>query len=484
MSDRLQYARAIKILAEKRRAVAAKHNLISFTKLTFTTYEVGEHHRRYAAALDGFIKGDIKQLMVFMPPQHGKSELCSRRLPAKLLGDNPNLRIALASYNHNFASKFNRDVQRIIDSEQYKQIYPNTQLMAKGVKTDGTWLRNADEFEVIGHKGCFVSVGVGGGLTGRPVDIGIIDDPYKDAQEAWSSTVRQSVQDWYDTVFKTRLHNGSQQLITLTRWHPDDLAGTILKREPDKWHVVIFPAIKIGEPTDEDPRQEGEALWENKHSLERLLEVKRQNPHVFGSLYQQDPKPAEGLLFPIESLKRFELCEIEGREADGVVAVIDLADKGSDFYCMLVAKIIDGFLYIVDCIFTQSPVDTTEPLTIAMFRDYEVMKCRLESNGGGEGFCRALKKKCREDGIITKLDPTFTTANKETRILLSSGQVKENIYFRSDYTYNSEYSKFIGNLTNYTMQGKNEHDDAPDAVTMLIEMLSKSTLGKSTTNIK
>lgn len=454
----------------------AKRKVIDFTTYTYSQYEINNHHRRYADALDKFAKGEIKNLMIFMPPQHGKSELCSRRLPAKLLGDNPNLRIALASYNHSFASKFNRDVQRIIDSAEYKKIYPKTRLIAKGVKTEGTWLRNSEEFEVIDHRGSFITVGVGGGLTGRPVDIGIIDDPYKDAADAWSVTVRQNVQDWYDTVFKTRFHNDSQQLITLTRWHPDDLAGTILKCESENWNVVIFPAIKISPPTEEDPREDGEALWESKHSIERLLAIKKQNPHVFESLYQQNPKPAEGLLFPIDSINKFTMADIENRlhAVDGVLAAIDLADKGTDFYCMLVAYILEGNIYIIDCIFTQEPVEKTEPLTIGMIEKHNVNKCRIESNNGGEIYCKNLKAKCREQGISTTFDPKFTTANKETRILLSSGQIKEHVYFRSDYEHNSQYAKFMDNLTGYTLQGKNEHDDGPDTATMLVDMIFKS----------
>lgn len=461
----------------------ARECLIDFTKCTFSNYEVSDHHRRYANALDKFARGEIKNLMVFMPPQHGKSELCSRRLPAKLLGDNPERRIALASYNHSFASKFNRDVQRIIDSEEYKQIYLETRLTAKGFKTDGTWLRNSEEFEVVNHRGSFITVGVGGGLTGRPVDIGIIDDPYKDAADAWSPTIRQNVQDWYDTVFKTRLHNDSQQLITLTRWHKDDLAGTILKREPEEWNVIIFPAIKLGAPTEEDPREEGTALWESKHSLERLLAIKKQNSYVFESMYQQNPKPAEGLLFPIEELHRFTMADIKDRNSDGIIAAIDLADRGNDFYCMLVANIIDGNIYIIDCIFTQEPVEKTEPLTMAMFDKYRPNKCRIESNGAGEMYCRSLKSKCRHNGLYVRLDPVFTTSNKETRMLLASGQIKENFYFRSDYTYNSQYSKFMDNLTGYTLQGKNEHDDAPDTATALMDMILKSSI-KRKINIK
>ena len=145
----------------------AQSYLVDFTQWTFSSYEVSEHHRRYSEALDKFASGKIKNLMVFMPPQHGKSELCSRRLPSKLLGDNPNLRIALVSYNHSFASKFNRDIQRIIDSEDYRKVYPNTILAGKSAKgAVGTWLRNSEEFEVVGYKGSFISVGVGGGLTG------------------------------------------------------------------------------------------------------------------------------------------------------------------------------------------------------------------------------------------------------------------------------------------------------------------------------
>lgn len=461
----------------------ARRRLVEFTTYTYNQYEINDHHRRYAKALDKFSRGEIKNLMVFMPPQHGKSELCSRRLPAKLLGDNPEVRIALASYNHSFASKFNRDVQRIIDSVEYRNVYPETRLTSKGFKVDGTWLRNSEEFEVVNHRGSFITVGVGGGLTGRPVDIGIIDDPYKDAADAWSPTVRQNVQNWYDTVFKTRLHNDSQQLITLTRWHKDDLAGTILKREPEEWYAVIFPAIKLGPSTEEDPREEGTALWESKHSLERLLAIKKQNSYVFESMYQQDPKPAEGLLFPIESLNRFTITDIKDKNSDAVIAAIDLADKGEDFYCMLIASIINGEVYIIDCVFTQEPVEKTEPLTIGMFEKYKPNKCRIESNGAGEIYCRSLKNKCREHGLYIHLDPVFTTANKETRILLSSGQIKEHLHFRSDYNYNSQYAKFMDNLTGYTLQGKNEHDDAPDTATALMDMILKSSL-KRRTNIK
>jgi hypothetical protein len=162
--------------------------------------------------LQDFAEGKIKKLMVFMPPQHGKSELTSRRLPAYLLGIKPKLKLIGCSYSASLAASFNRDVQRIIDSEEYHDIFPDTYLNSSNVRTAalGSYLRNADMFETVSHRGFYKSVGVGGSLTGTPADIGIIDDPVKDAMEAESQTYRARVWDWFTQVFLTRLHNDSQ----------------------------------------------------------------------------------------------------------------------------------------------------------------------------------------------------------------------------------------------------------------------------------
>ena len=201
---------------EKRRREARK-NILSFTKLTKPDYKTNWHHKIYADKLDKFINGEIKNLMVFMPPQHGKSELSTRRLPAKLLGDNPDLKIGIVAYNHTIAAKFNRDIQRIIETEEYQSVYPETSLNNQNVRTSRNYLKNSDEFEIVGKQGSLVSVGIGGALTSRKLDIAIMDDLYKDAQSAWSSTIRETVRDWYDTVLRTRLHNKQTK-----RVHPCD----------------------------------------------------------------------------------------------------------------------------------------------------------------------------------------------------------------------------------------------------------------------
>ena len=210
----------------------ARSSMLNFVTYTKPDYLVNWHHAVLCKYLQKFAQGAIKKMMVFMPPQHGKSELTSRRLPAYLLGQNPKLKIIGCSYGADLAKAFNRDVQRIIDNERYHSIFSNTTLSASNVKTSakGSYLRNADLFEIVEHRGFYKSVGVGGSLTGTPADIGIIDDPIKDKAEAESPTYRAKVWDWYTNVFLTRMHNDSQQLITLTRWHKEDLAGRICER--------------------------------------------------------------------------------------------------------------------------------------------------------------------------------------------------------------------------------------------------------------
>ena len=280
----------------------ARRNLLDFTKRTMPNYIVNWHHRYIAEKLTEFVKGNIKKLAISIPPQHGKSELASRRFPAFAFGLNPNLRIAGCSYSSTFASKFNRQVQRIIDNDIYSKIFPHVKLNSKRVLNDSknNYLRNSFEFEIIGHSGSYIAVGVGAGITGNPVDILIIDDPVKGREEANSITYRNKLWDWFTDEARTRLHNNSQELIIMTRWHYDDILGRVLEIEDD-WEVINLEAIKETETQNEyDKRQIGEALWEEKHSLKRLLEIKSKHPKTFYSLYQGKPTIEGGEKFKEE----------------------------------------------------------------------------------------------------------------------------------------------------------------------------------------
>lgn len=477
MNERQKRERYLALLEEKKKRnkiLLAKKNLINFTMHTYEEYEPNWHHELVASKLDKFINKEIKNLMIFMPPQNGKSELGTRRMPAKLLGERPNDNVAIVAYNHTYSSKFNRDVQRIIDTQEYHELYPGTTLNSSNVVTvAGSYLRNSEEFEIVGKKGGLVSVGIGGGLTGRRVDVGIIDDPYKDAQDAWSHNIREKIQDWYNTVFKTRLHKDSQQLIILTRWHEEDLAGYILKTESKEWDVVVLEAIKTNKTNVEgDNRNPGEALWPERHTLEDLQKIKENNSVVFESLYQQNPTPKEGLLLNREELNWYS-GNIKDKlgEPDGIISKVDTADQGDDYLSHPIGYIYGDDVYIDDVNFTQEGVEVTEPLVAGKIIEHKIEKCDVESNNGGKGFKRNVENIVNESDHYCHITDTTTTKNKHTRILMKAGYVKKHFHFREDMPEGSEYSEYIKQILQYPKNGKVKHDDAIDSTVGLAELM-------------
>ena len=286
-------------------AIRASKKLNKFIAYTKDDYEFNWHHSYLCGVLDDFVAGKIKKLMVFMPPQHGKSEIVSRRLPAFMLGKNPNLKIAGASYSHGLATKFNREIQRIMTSKEYSLVFPKTKLNEKRVVSDakGSWLRNSEMFEVVGEQGSYLSVGVGGGLTGNRVDIMLLDDVVKDASQASSPSFQKRNIEWFDSVVDTRLHNDSQVLLCMTRWDVDDLAGVLLARESADWTVISFPAICENKANQDDPREIGEVMWESRHNLEKILRIKKNSNKIFNSLYQQNPRPPDDILVFSNAMK-------------------------------------------------------------------------------------------------------------------------------------------------------------------------------------
>ena len=192
----------IKALKEALQADLARQHIEHFFRLVKPENVINWHHKLILDTIQKFIDSDIRNLIISIPPQHGKSEIASRILPAYLLGLNPKCRIISASYNADNSSKFNRDVQRIIDSKEYRVAFPNVGLSAKSVRTDkdGAWLRNKDEFEIVEYGGYYKNAGVGGGITGRTADYAIIDDPVKGAADAASPTIRQSIYNWFSMI--------------------------------------------------------------------------------------------------------------------------------------------------------------------------------------------------------------------------------------------------------------------------------------------
>ena len=452
-----------------------ERNLLSFTRHTLPAFAPAPFHLAYYEVLTRFAMGEIKKLMITMPPQHGKSEGATRRLPAFVLGQDPDRRIAIVSYNAIKARKFNRELQRIMDDDRYYELFPQTLLAGQASyqeqgRRSRNYARNSDECEIVGYQGSFKTIGVGGSLTGEPVDMLIMDDLYKDASSAWSPVIRQNVADWYDTVASTRLHNDSQQLLVFTRWHMEDLAGRLLEQEgiydpienPQGWLLVSFPAIQNRPPSEQDPRAEGEPLWPERHSLEKLLEIKGRSPTVFESLYQQNPQPSQGLMY-----EEFT-CYTDLPSRSYSVAYIDAADSGADYLCALFYKEAEDGNYITDVLYTKDPMEVTETTLTYMLQQHQVERCHIESNNGGNLFVSNLQQRSWDTGNrLTRFNPFHQNQNKTARIFAASASVQKLIKMPLDWK--KRFPKFARDLTGYLRVGTNAHDDAPDALTGSIE---------------
>lgn len=382
------------------RRIAATKKMLWFTKYTKLDYQVNWHHNVVCHKLDEWIAGKIKRLMLFMPPRHGKSELASRRLPAFILGKNPNAKIITTSYSDDLASQMNRDVQRIIDSRRYKNVFPETMLSGKNIKTIayGSYLRNSSIFEIVGHGGSYRSSGVGGGITGMGFDYGIIDDPIKNRQDAESKAISDGIYNWYMSTFYSRRDHGDNACIMLimTRWHENDLAGKLLGLQAmggeytDKWEVVNFPAIAEKDKSPGDIREEGDALWPDKFSV-KSLKTTRANitGYEWDSLYQQRPNPPGG-----GKIKR-DWFKIIDKPPDGLSwqRFWDLAvsaKKSADFTASpSAARDEDGNIYLRNMIRGQWEWPETKRIIIPTARN-EKIPVGIEEAGQQKGFIDEL----------------------------------------------------------------------------------------------
>ena len=271
---------------------SARRNLQDFICYINPDYIVSDFSRTVCSELELFysdaMQGVRPVLILGAPPQHGKSDIVSRYLPAWIFGQNPDVAIGGLSYGKDLASDMNRDVQRIMMGDEYKTLFPSSSLNKKRVvNVDVEAKRNSETFEIVDHKGRYVSQGVGGPLTGKRLDIGIIDDPIKNAQEALSQTVKDGIWNWYITTFQTRLSQNSGQIIMATRWSVDDLSGRIMDINP-RARSLAFPAIS----------EDGAALVPELHSLEKLQEQKEgMSEYFWSAMYQQNPVPLGGNIF-------------------------------------------------------------------------------------------------------------------------------------------------------------------------------------------
>jgi len=271
-------------------AVAARNSLAAYCILSFPGFELAPHLQVLIEKLEAVERGEIKRLMVFMPPRHGKSFVTSQRFPAWYLGKHPDSFVISASYGQELADDFGRAVRDMVADAQQKAIFPECQLSGDS----GSMHR----FNTTSG-GSYFAVGRGAAITGRGAHILLIDDPLKDQAEARSDAVRRELQSWYANVAYTRLQPNAAIVIIQTRWHMDDLAGWLLREHfEERWQVINMPALA---EVDEPFRKAGEALWPSRYSLDALETIQRAvGGAVWQSLYQQRPVAAEGAVFKRE----------------------------------------------------------------------------------------------------------------------------------------------------------------------------------------
>ena len=290
----------------------ARNGYADFCRYICPSEPPHEHHLLICDALDKIISGDLTRLMIFMPPGSAKSTYATVRFPVHYLSQKQSNNIICASYNDTTATQFGRKTRNLFRSEEYQALYPEISLSSDS-QSKGEWETNLG--------GTYFSVGIGGGVTGRRADLGIIDDPVRGQKDADSELVRNNIWDWYISDFRTRLKPGASIVIIMTRWHQDDLAGRILpnswdgesgeikSQDGEKWQVLCLPA----QASDGDilGRSPGDWLWPEWFSGDFWEQTKttvtQAGYRQWNSLYMQKPSDIEGAFFRREWFKRFHL---------------------------------------------------------------------------------------------------------------------------------------------------------------------------------
>lgn len=281
--------------------------------------------------LERVTSGEIRRLMLFLPPRHGKSEMVTVRYPVWRMEQDPSLRVVVGAYSQTLANRFSRKSRRIA-KERFELDYER---------------KAVEEWETAGG-GTFRAVGVGAGITGQGGHLIVIDDPVKNREEANSETYREKVWQWYTDDLYTRLEPDATVILIMTRWHEDDLAGRILASDDaDQWTVISLPA----EAEENDPlgRPIGAALCPQRYDNVALNGIKRVLGHSYYALYQQRPSPPEGGMF---KRQWFSMVDAAPREAQRVRAWDRAATEGAGDYTvgLLMAKDKQGVFYVEDVV--------------------------------------------------------------------------------------------------------------------------------------
>lgn len=462
-------------LLARRLARRSLHDYITYTN---PKYHVSQFSRTVCSALDKFIEdvnaGKRPVLIFQAPPQHGKSEMVSRKLPAYLLGRFPNWRIACASYAATWAESLGQDVRRNLASPSHHRLFPPLKEKRKYTKdTNG-------EFTSPTGDGSYICDGVGGGFTGRPADIFIIDDPTKNAQEALSETTKESHWNWFQSTSTTRMSANSGLIVMATSWSEDDLPGRIAAQyanDPRMIHLC-FPAINSPDEAGYRPELPAGPLVPELHPLAQLLEIKNgangeggMSDYWWSALYQQSPKSLGGNVFkennpaglpciqywlPKDLPERFDKvidswdCTFKDTDGTDFVVGQKWGKKGANSYLLIQVRARMSFTATKTAV---KKLYDTEPIP---------QNVLIEDKANGPAVIDALK------GDVPGILPIEPDGSKLARAhAVTSYWEAQNIWLPHP-GLNSWVKTFISELTGFPAMA---HDDQVDALTQALRYL-------------
>lgn len=470
------------------KVAAARKNLLDFTTYTKKNYQVNWHHALIAKQIDDFMNDpDRTRMIISVAPRRGKSELVSLRLPAYLFGKNPNLKIISASYAESLSSDFNLKLQRIIESKEYKEIFPHIGLSGEkdsknnAKKLDGSrYVRTSTQFDIVGYDGSYRSAGVGSGLSGIGADLIIIDDPFKDWQEANSEVVRQRVKDWYASVALNRLTPKGKVIIIHTRWHEDDLIGHLLSEaeadaEADQFEVICLPEEFTSENKyihPQDPRkEEGELLWPDRYDANWVKKRKKASgTMIWEALYQQNPTSSENAIFKPSWFRYYKVLppDIDYFIASWDCSFKDL--KSSDFVAGTVWAVKGADKFLVYIVHEQMGIVKT---ISSMLRVNDMFKLRatlVEDKANGTAVIEMLKSK------VPAMIAIQATDSKASRAQAAAPQFEAgNIWLPDKYSKDNQVHRksvlekletIVNEFKKFMNGGK--HDDIVDSSVQMV----------------
>lgn len=370
------FDRQLEAVKRQEAALKARDDLLAFTKFTMpdpehmndvtkSKYEPAEFHKLIAKHLEDVEKGNIKQLIFCMPPRHGKSALATISLTAWYTGRHPDHDVIVAAAGDDLATDFGANTRAVIQSPQFKQVFPNYRLRKGGTAKDNIQTDKG---------GRLVFSGRGGQINGRGAHLLLIDDLYRDDKEARSQTIRDDAWNWFTRVALKRRMGQKLVIITMTRWHSDDIIGRLTDPENPHYNAQEAAAWKIirlpGLAEEDDPlgRKPGEPLWPERYDLEYHLADQRRDPLGFAALVQQRPSVADGTMFRRETLQYYKPEELPSDlriycSSDHAVGT----NQRNDPSCFIKVGVDQqSNIYLLDCIWERMPTDVAVERMLAM----------------------------------------------------------------------------------------------------------------------